>query len=284
MGLFSDILLTVDYDHTMTGTDSSVPERNLEAVRYFMENGGAFTLNTGRSFPMSKTCREIVQVNAPLLLYNGAAAYNMESGEMEFCHTIDLDMKETIRWCMETFPDLIIEVQGLDAHYCFQNSMEWYNFRGHNHCRRRFASLDEDLGPFLKFALYLEIKSRSLSDMYSATEAEQKRFREAERMLREKFGDYIDVFRPTARIMDVQAKGVSKKKAARELQQRLGRRLLVCVGDGENDLPMLQGADFAFSPADGVVADRFPNVCKCDDGAVADVIYEKIPEILKNMS
>ena len=43
---------------------------------------------------------------------------------------------------------------------------------------------------------------------------------------------------------------------------------------------MLNGADYAYCPADGVVADRFENVCNCADGAIADVIYKKIPEIL----
>lgn len=37
MGKFSDVLLTVDYDRTLTAPDSSIPERNLEAIRYFME-------------------------------------------------------------------------------------------------------------------------------------------------------------------------------------------------------------------------------------------------------
>ena len=71
MGIFSDVLLTVDYDRTLTAPDSSIPERNLEAIRYFMENGGAFTVNTGRSVPMTRAFRDIVPVNAPLLLYNG---------------------------------------------------------------------------------------------------------------------------------------------------------------------------------------------------------------------
>ena len=31
---------------------------------------------------------------------------------------------------------------------------------------------------------------------------------------------------------------------------------------------------------DAIIQDRFPNVCNCADGAVADVIYKKIPEIL----
>ena len=74
---------------------------------------------------------------------------------------------------------------------------------------------------------------------------------------------------------------MSKIRAARELQNKLGKKLLVCVGDAENDLPMLEGADFAFCPSDGTIADRFTNVCPCGDGAVADVIYEKIPQILK---
>ena len=52
MGKFSDVLLTADYDRTLTAPDSSIPERNLEAIRYFMENDGAFTVNTGRSVPM----------------------------------------------------------------------------------------------------------------------------------------------------------------------------------------------------------------------------------------
>ena len=45
---------------------------------------------------------------------------------------------------------------------------------------------------------------------------------------------------------------------------------------------MLEGADFAYCPSDGVVADRFENVCPCAEGAVADVIYKKIPDLLKN--
>ena len=84
----------------------------------------------------------------------------------------------------------------------------------------------------------------------------------------------------TAQIADIHAKGCSKLASARELQRRLGKKILVCVGDAENDLPMLEGADYAFCPADGMVADRFPNVCNCADGAVADVIYKEIPKIL----
>ena len=114
------------------------------------------------------------------------------------------------------------------------------------------------------------------------TEEEIRRMDEAEAVLNEKYGDKLAVFRAGPRMIDVQAKGVSKAVAARRLQQQMGRKILVCMGDAENDVVMLDGADYAFVPADAILKDRYENVCQCADGAVADVIYEKIPAIVKN--
>lgn len=284
MGKFSDILLTVDYDRTLTAPDSTIPERNLEAIRYFMENGGAFTVNTGRSVPMTRVFRDIVPVNAPLLLYNGSGAYDPNTGELSLLREIPLDLWDTIREVSQLLPDLTVEVQGIDAHYRFTENPDWDAFTDNNGCARGFAKPGDDLGPFLKFSLYGDLSGIKLHTLFEATPQERLEMDRAEALLRRHFGEYCEVFRPAAKIIDIHTKGISKDKAARALQQKLGRKLLVCVGDAENDLPMLRGADYAFSPADGVVADRFPNVCKCADGAVADVIYKKIPEILEKQA
>ena len=281
MGIFSDILLTVDYDRTLTAPDSTIPQRNLEAIRYFMENGGAFTVNTGRSVPMTKVFRDKVPVNAPLLLYNGSAAYDLEKKQLSFCHVIHMDMWETVRKCEALFPDLTVEVQGVDAHYRFSENPAWDAFSDHQQCARGFAQPGDDLGPFLKFTLYGEIRDVTVADLYNGSPEERRRMDEVEQLLKEHFGEYCEVFRAATRIIDIHAKGVSKARSARELQQQLGRKILVCAGDAHNDLPMMRDADYAYAPADGVIADRFETVCKCGDGAVADVIYKKIPEILK---
>ena len=282
MGIFSDVLLTVDFDRTLTAPDSTIPERNLTAIRFFMENGGAFTVNTGRSLPMTKVFREKVPVNVPLLLYNGSAAYDLETDTILDASLIPLDQAETIRKAMVLFPDMTVEIQGLDAHYIFEESPAWDAFSEGNHCAWAHARPEDDLGPFLKFALYGQIRSASVAALYEYTPEEKARFDEVENSLREEFGEACEVFRAAPKILDVHAKGVSKANAARSLQKKLGRKILVCVGDGENDLSMLYGADYAFTPSDAIVAKRFPNVCPCADGAVADVIYEKIPEILRD--
>ena len=282
MAIFSDILLTADYDRTLTAPDSTIPQRNLEAIRYFMENGGAFTVNTGRSLPMTRVFRDKVPVNAPLLLYNGSAAYDLEAKQFSFYHEIQMDMWETIRECFELFPDLTVEVQGVDAHYCFTENPGWEAFSRCQQCDYAFARPGDDLSPFLKFTLYGQFRDVTVADMYNGSEEERRRMDAAEQLLRQRFGEHCEIFRAATRIIDIHAKGVSKARSARELQQRLGRKWLVCVGDADNDISMLDEADFAFCPADGIVADRYENVCECALGAVADVIYEKIPEILKN--
>ena len=276
--MFSDVLLTVDFDRTLTATDSTIPQRNLEAIEYFMANGGAFTVNTGRSIPMSRGKLLDVPVNAPLLLYNGSAAYDKATGSLAQVQPLALDIT-VLEQLQARFPGLNVEVQAVDAHYLLKRDAGWEAYCDHNGCPWKYADVKDIPGPFVKFSFYGQFHDCTVASMYEATDEELAEMEAAVAYMEQQFPQ-LEVFRACARIVDLHAKGCSKLRSARQLQKTLGRKILICVGDAENDLTMLQGADFAFCPADGVVADRFETVCKCDDGAVADVIYEKIPEIL----
>lgn len=278
--MFSDILLTVDYDRTLTAPDSTIPQRNIEAIRYFMDNGGAFTVNTGRSLPMAQAFIRKVPVNAPLLLYTGAVAYDVQQERIAFLHEIQMDLWKTVGELMELFPDLTVEVQALDKHYDFAPNPAWDAFSANN-CAYATAQWGQDLGPFLKFSLYGQIRDITVDHLFHGSPEEVSRMDRAEALLNQVYGDKVAVFRAGPRIIDVQAKGISKCRAARELKQHLGRKILVCVGDAENDVVMLEGADHAYVPGDAILKDRFENVCPCAEGSVADVIYRKIPELLK---
>ena len=281
MALFSDVLLTVDHDRTLTAPDSTIPQRNFEAIRYFMENGGAFTMNTGRSIPMSlQNILGIVPHNAPLLLYNGSAAYDEAAGKFTRTTTIDLDPDTVLPDLQARFPELNMEVQAVDAHYLMRRNENWEAYCDHNGCPWKYAAPGDIPGPFMKFSFYGEFRKNTVADMYNASAEELALFDRMIAYMEQTYGDKVEIFRACARIVDFHAKGVSKLNSARLLQKELGRKILVCVGDAENDLSMLEGADYAFCPSDGVVADRFPNVCKCADGAVADVIYREIPKIV----
>ena len=280
MGIFSDILLTADFDRTLTAPDTSIPQRNIEAIRYFMDNGGAFTVNTGRSLAMAHLFLDRVPVNAPLLLFNGGAAYDLEKGEFTFCHTIDVDRKEALEFALERFPDMIVEVQGAEAHYGFRDIPVWYDFNKANNCACRLVSPDDDMGPFIKWTVFGPLLDGSVSGLFTGTEEEIRFCDEVEATLRQTYGDKMCILRDAPRIIDIQAPGCSKGLSARQLQAQLGRKILVCIGDEQNDLSMMDAADYSYCPADAAIADRYENVCGCAEGAVADVIYKKIPQIL----
>lgn len=278
---FSDVLLTVDFDRTFTACDSSIPQRNLDAVAYFTAHGGTFTVNTGRS-AVNFAQHLDLPVNAPFLLCNGAAAY--ENGQVSQCMEIPLDLWEMVDTLHGLFPDLDLEIQGVDCHYLVeptQKTLQLYQAVG---WPWKLAQRGMDMGPFIKLVFYGQPHKPQVADFYEATPEEKARFDLAEETVLRLYGDHVTALRAAPRILNIHAKGVSKLNAARRLQKQLGKKLLVCVGDAQNDVDMLDGADYAFCPADAAIADRYPNVCPCDQGAVADVIYQQLPRILETLA
>lgn len=279
--MYSDILLTVDYDRTLTAPDSTIPQANLEAIEYFIANGGTFTVNTGRSVPMSRCYLNKLPVNAPLLLYNGSGWYDAARGEMVRSYPFALKPGEMIRALIGRFPKLWVEVQGIRHHYLFRENRVWENYCENNGASWAYGNLDAVEQPFIKLAFYSNYEDNRVASMYRVVPEEMALMDEAMDWVEKTWGDHVDMFRACPRIVDIHAKGCSKLRSARDLQAALGKKLLVCVGDAENDIVMLEGADYAYCPSDGIVADRFENVCPCAQGAVAAVIREKIPMILK---
>ena len=281
MADFSDILLTVDYDRTLTAPDSTIPQRNIEAIEYFIAHGGTFTVNTGRSIPMSASkLIPDVPVNAPLLLYNGSAAYDTGTGKLTRYTPIELDPAALICDLRDRFPQLHVEIQALDAHYLTRPDAGFERYNDHNRCAWAYTTPDNIPQPFIKVAIYGEFRENTVAGMYEAQDWELELFDRLMAYVRQTYGDKLEQFRACPRILDLHAKGVSKLNSARQLQKELGKKILICAGDADNDVNMLDGADYAFCPADGIVAERYENVCKCGDGAIADVIYKKLPEIL----
>ena len=276
--MFSDVLMTVDFDRTMTGPDSKIPQRNLDAVAFFMENSGTFTVNTGRSVASFQKHLGKLPVNAPILMYNGSARW--EDGKLTDLKRLDLDLWDTVKTVRDAFPNMNLEIQGVDFHYLIDPEPAYVGFYDALKWGYRIVQPGDDLGPFLKFALAGSPRKKSVATLFESDAGELEAFDAAQAKILELWGDKVEVYRAAPRIIDVHAKGVSKIAAARQLQKELGKKILVCVGDAENDIPMLDGADYAYCPADGVVADRYKTVCNCADGAIADVIYKKIPEIL----
>lgn len=274
--MFSDILMTVDFDRTLTALDGSIPTRNLQAIDFFIKNGGIFTINTGRSYISLRKFLDTVPVNGPLLLLNGSAMWR--DGVCSEVQNITQDIWPTMKALTEKFPSVNLELQAPDMHYLVEPKDSYAEYYAHRNLPHRHLKLEKQAVDFVKIGVYGNVH------LPGNEQAEALLFDEIEDFLTNEFGNRLEIFRSTPRIINVHAKGVSKGNAARTLQKKLGRKMLICVGDEGNDLAMLYAADHAFCPGDSKVADLFENVCSCGEGAIADVIYKKIPQILQNNS
>lgn len=69
-----------DMDGTLIGSDHAVSAENAAAIRTFVSRGGHFSVATGRSPEIALPFLHGIPLNAPAILYNGAAVYDFEAG------------------------------------------------------------------------------------------------------------------------------------------------------------------------------------------------------------
>ena len=84
MKKFENIVIASDIDGTILWNSSYINPKNFEKLQYFCENGGHFTLSTGRNhndiFSIMAKLRDYV--NAPCILCNGSYLYDTQTKEI----------------------------------------------------------------------------------------------------------------------------------------------------------------------------------------------------------
>lgn len=271
---FSDILLVSDFDRTLTAPDSSIPAANLEAIRRFMDRGGLFTVGTGRSVPMYRPYRERIPTNAPLILFNGAAAYDYDSETLS--ETVWMPTgRELLAYLTERFPELWLEVQGVDAHYLIGENPAREAFYRAQGVPARTVTVAKAPERYHKLALFGQFSGKDVGQFFRGSPEEDAWFGQCQAQI---MADWpmLRADRAAMKIIDLQDSRASKGRAARALAQRLGRKTLVCVGDAMNDASMLREADLAFAPGDCAPAVKALGLCRlvcpCAEGSIAGVV------------
>ena len=115
MGRFDGILIASDFDRTLTDPNGNVPKRNLDALRFFMEEGGRFSVASGRSVPMFRQKTALFASNAPAILFNGAACYDFQAEKLVFGTPLPR-MEALIDEILKRYPLKNCELQGVGGH------------------------------------------------------------------------------------------------------------------------------------------------------------------------
>ena len=106
----SGLLLVTDMDGTMLTTDKRISEENIEAIRAFQEAGGRFSIATGRSIPSLEHYIHLLQIDTPVILYNGGAIYDYGKREIVWHSVLGSRAVDYTKDVYEKFPEIGIEI------------------------------------------------------------------------------------------------------------------------------------------------------------------------------
>lgn len=262
-GKFNGVLLVSDYDDTLYGTDLHVSEENRAAIRFFIEHGGLFTVATGRARKTfaPQVEKERIPMNAPAVLSNGATVYDFQNQSLVRRTYLPNSVIDDMKQLCAQFPEL-----GFEAYY--QNEIFVYrpNFITQRHMERvgmaySECTIEELPTPLTKIIL----------------EQDTPMLKEIQAYMLQRVGDSYEVIFSNRFLLELTAKGSHKGGAVLWLAGHLGiqREHIYCVGDNQNDIPMLEVSKIPFAPTGCnhlVVEWGAHMVRSCDDGCVASVI------------
>lgn len=263
MGKFDGVLFMSDYDDTLYNLRLMVSKENLDAIRYFMEQGGRFSIATGRAHrtftPQIK--KEGLLFNAPVVLSNGAAIYDY-SQEAYLVRTLldDTTPERIARLCLE-FPELAFEAYHNEEIYV------------HNPNLVTMKHLERVAVPYTLCPM--EGMPRPWSKVIM--EQDEPYLRRVQAYLTEHWPEDYEAIFSNRYLLELTDKGSNKGTMVGKIAEYLSIAPdhIYCMGDNQNDIPMLALSAIPFAPANCAqpVKDWGARILNhCNDHAVAQAI------------
>lgn len=249
MGKFSGILLCSDFDGTLA-VKGHVAEKNINAIRYFQKNGGLFSIITGRTSDFLIRREDEICCNTYAGCVNGTVIY-------------DCPRRTTVS---ESFINGDLYTPLMKVREKLATSKNFVIFHSDNDVviHDTTDDFEEQLREALSFPILKVIIHNTRP--YTAEELEQ---------IGNILGDSFEQARSWDTGLEIQNKGCNKGRAAKRIAELTCARQLICVGDYENDISMLEAADISYAvgnaiPTVKIRSDRV--TVSAEEGAIAAII------------
>lgn len=103
---YEGCLICTDMDGTLLTTDKRLSEENAEAIRYFQEQGGLFTVATGRYWDFVNDYKDVFVPNTCVISLNGCAISEYGTERIVHCTTMDKSCFDDAQMIFESCPQL----------------------------------------------------------------------------------------------------------------------------------------------------------------------------------
>ena len=264
MGKFDGVLLVSDYDDTLYNHRLEVSPGNRAAIEDFIREGGRFTVATGRAYDTftPQIAKENIPINAPVILSNGAAIYDYEKGGYLHQSRLDARIAVHLQQLLTLLPQLSFEAYHPSGVYVYNPNLVTYrHLERVNVPYTVCGGISQMPMPWVKILL----------------EQDHPVLEEAQAIFRERWSDLYEAIFSNHYLLEITAKGNTKGALVAMLAEHLGieKKNVYCIGDNQNDIPMLEQSAIPFAPANCAreVKDWGARIVNhCDEDAVAQVI------------
>lgn len=268
---YSKYLIISDLDGTLINSQHFISQENLEAISFFIKNGGSFAIATGRSKDNIRPYIENLTLNGPCILYNGGGIYNFQEERFLATELMDKNLvEEYIIYCMKNYKNMVVEIFTPDMLYIITP----------DHILDPYVEREKQV--YLRTTLDEVMKKDWIKVLiYDSPESLQK----AQSMLKDyNILDKVDSFFSQVFYLELIKKGISKGAALEKLKNsnQYSDKTIIAVGDYDNDVEMISSADvgIAVSNARECVKDVADIVTVSnDENALHDIIYNIIPSM-----
>lgn len=132
MGIFERAILISDIDGTLL-YDGIIPNANLKAIEYFKNEGGLFTVATGRGVVAAQETYSLLKYNAPCAVFQGGSVYDYETGKFLFKDILDNNDKLAAINILNRFSNVGMQVHSKDYIYVIsENDGVWHHIEYEN--------------------------------------------------------------------------------------------------------------------------------------------------------
>lgn len=236
-------LLVLDVDGTLVNKRGAVSAADRAAIKKAAALGVPTSLSTGR---VIQACRELIRelsLDGYHIFYDGALVTNLATGEELYARPISgAVVKDAVEfaWASGTYLELY------STSHFFAEREHWSD-----DIHRRFFRVEPT---FTDFSGIWERERIIKAELVVHNAAEEVKAAEFRRHFgrRLRFSTASTPAFPDVRFINITDPGVSKGKALEALAARLGVRLedVMAIGDGSNDIPLLEAAGLAVAMGD----------------------------------
>ncbi len=257
-------LVALDLDGTLVARDLVLRPRVRSEIARIRAAGIAGCLVTGRMYQASLPFARALELDAPLICYQGAAIVDPQSDDVVF----DLPLANAV--ALET-----VEIARSDGMHVQLYRNDKYYCEEHN----RFAALYARLSRVEPIIVPSLREAFATSDATKAVIVADAGVAESyETVLQQRLGDRAYVTRSYPEFIEVLNPNVDKGRALEFVASRLGISLedVLAIGDSWNDEPLLRVAGV------GVAMGSAPDEVKAlADAVVADVEHDGVADALR---